>query len=365
MFNTAKKFRSCIFSLCTAVVLCMSLTVSSNSVADVVNIRSDAPTTYVVKKGDTLWDISSLFLDEPWLWPELWRNNTQIENPHLIYPGDQLFLRYNEQGEPVIELVRDKATIVLTPIKRKKEKPNPISVLPWSSLAPFIENGSLVAQDYYESLPRVLGDKSGSPIFSTTDYVLTHNVPSNQNDYQIVRKVRQVTDSSGKVLGLQVSHLSDATVNSELANNRQLVKLTGSSREARQGDRVMPKQQRMTRDLQLQAASQQIGEIVQNANGHSLIGQRDIVIINLGRNQVSEGTVFGIYQQGPNITSVEDPKYVEEKSVLDVFSSDEEIQQPALKVGELIVVKSFANASYAWVTKSTTHLRGKELIAKP
>ncbi len=59
---------------------------------DILRIREDAPTTYVVQKGDTLWDISALFLEDPWLWPELWYFNPQVDNPHLIYPGDLLKL---------------------------------------------------------------------------------------------------------------------------------------------------------------------------------------------------------------------------------------------------------------------------------
>jgi hypothetical protein len=99
----------------------------------------------VVKKGDTLWDISNLFLDQPWLWPELWRNNTQIENPHLIYPGDVLRLRYVD-GQPVMELVRDKKAISLTPESKTTTKPSPIGVLPWKVLAPYIRNDSVKAQ---------------------------------------------------------------------------------------------------------------------------------------------------------------------------------------------------------------------------
>lgn len=74
--------------------------VSAFSFADTLKLKSDAPERYVVKKGDTLWDISTLYLKSPWNWPKLWGMNLQIENPHLIYPGDILSLQYNSQGEP-------------------------------------------------------------------------------------------------------------------------------------------------------------------------------------------------------------------------------------------------------------------------
>ena len=69
------------------------------SFADSILVKNTAPEVYVVKKGDTLWDISNMYLDKPWQWPQLWRTNIHITNPHLIYPGDELRLAKNEKGE--------------------------------------------------------------------------------------------------------------------------------------------------------------------------------------------------------------------------------------------------------------------------
>ena len=64
-----------------------------------IPLTADAPNEYVVKTGDTLWDISKVFLRDPWYWPEIWYVNPQVENPHLIYPGDVLKLVYID-GQP-------------------------------------------------------------------------------------------------------------------------------------------------------------------------------------------------------------------------------------------------------------------------
>src|SRR5688572_19492172 len=70
------------------------LSLSPAWAADVVTIRENSPTEYTVVEGDTLWDIAGMFLDQPWLWPEVWQINPQIEDPDLIYPGDVIELTY-------------------------------------------------------------------------------------------------------------------------------------------------------------------------------------------------------------------------------------------------------------------------------
>lgn len=354
----------------TALTLALVCANVSMAIADVLNIRSDAPTIYVVKKGDTLWDISNIFLDKPWLWPELWRNNTQIANPHLIYPGDTLNLRY-ENGQPVIQLVRDntiepgKSVMVLTPSTRVMNKVNPISTLPWASIAPFIKNDSIMTTSQYHKLPMLLGDSAGTPRFTESDYVLAHKLPNTDVPYQVIRKGRKITDSAGNSLGLQIRHVSSATVSNALDNERQVVNLSTSTIEAKQGDRLIPKLKMQDNDLSLMPATEQVGEIVQNKNNNSLISVQDIVIVNLGEDSVAPGTVFGIYVKGPDVISSEEPTYSDAPSLLDIFYSGKRIQQPAFKVGELVIIQSFENASYAWVTKADTHLKGGEIIAKP
>jgi len=77
-------FSGLIISLCIAATFAVRA-------ADELSINPNHPNQYTVVRGDTLWDISAKFLNHPTQWPELWRHNTQIKNPHLIYPGDTLY----------------------------------------------------------------------------------------------------------------------------------------------------------------------------------------------------------------------------------------------------------------------------------
>ena len=97
------------------------------------------PDTYVVKRGDTLWDISGKFLKKPWLWPEIWQANPQIKNPHLIYPGDVISLAYLDR-------------VAIQPGPRQEA---PIGAIPLADIEPFLKNLRVV--DSFEELPRVVG----------------------------------------------------------------------------------------------------------------------------------------------------------------------------------------------------------------
>ena len=102
-----------------------------------VAVRSDHPDEYVVVKGDTLWDISGRFLDKPWQWPAIWQANPQIENPHLIYPGDVVSLVYID-GVPQLRLSRS-GTVKLSPSIRVVDR-DAINAIPFESIAPFIKD---------------------------------------------------------------------------------------------------------------------------------------------------------------------------------------------------------------------------------
>ncbi|MEM0910120.1 MAG: LysM domain-containing protein [Pseudomonadota bacterium] len=336
-----------------------------SALADVINIRDDAPKNYVVKKGDTLWDISSLFLEQPWLWPELWRNNTQIENPHLIYPGDMLRLRW-ENGVPVLEVVREKGSLVMTPDETLTVKPEPIDVLPWELVSPYIGDDQMMLPETYDSLPSVYGDRAGTPRFVRTDYLLSEKLSGNKDEYDIVRRQREIVDSAGNSLGLQVDKIADAKLRLSTVNEKKVIEVTSSKLEAQKGDKIAPHYEVEASDIELKAAEGVRGELVQNINGNNLSGRLDVVIINLGSNNVSPGTVFGIYEKGVDIEVFEKEESNDLKAKLyELTNFPTIIEQPAYKVGELVVVRAFEKGSYALITESITHLKGGEIIGNP
>jgi hypothetical protein len=123
-----------------------------------VSIREDHPDEYIVVKGDTLWDISGRFLEHPWQWPAIWHANQQIENPHLIYPGDRISLVYID-GLPQLMVDRDKRTIKMSPGMRTIEE-EAIGAIPLDLIRPFLADIRILSENEFEGLPYIVA-KSG------------------------------------------------------------------------------------------------------------------------------------------------------------------------------------------------------------
>ena len=337
--------------------------------AEQIEIRESAPEVYVVKKGDTLWDISNLYLYQPWLWPQLWRTNIHITNPHLIYPGDELRLYINDQGEPVLDVVREtpKAEIKMSPSGDKTYKPaKPIPALPWSVIKTYVEHDMIMTQENYDKHPYILGNQDGAVHFATDDLVLSKSVRGRAESYRVVRLQNEIHDLEGNFLGVQVRHLADAEPFESKLDKQVLVEIKKASFEIKRGDKLIPTTVHDPDTIMLQAAEAQRGHIVDDLEQHDLLGKYNVVVLDLGGNDVSAGTVMGIYAQGPKIIDGEQPSYEGENNFLrSAFSVDDEITQPALKVGELVVFKVFEKASYALITRSAKIIRKGAIVAKP
>ena len=138
----------------TTLIMAMLLSISS-VMAEAVLLNKDVPEKYVVKRGDTLWDISGVFLQDPWMWPEIWHANQQIENPHLIYPGDTITLVYID-GVPQLVVNRSR-DLKLSPEIRAMDHAEAISALPLEVIDNFLSKTRVTDDVTLRSAPYVLG----------------------------------------------------------------------------------------------------------------------------------------------------------------------------------------------------------------
>src|SRR5271167_4820663 len=122
-----------------------------------IPLAANAPDSYVVKRGDTLWGIAKVFLRDPWYWPEIWQVNPHVQNPHLIYPGDTLRLVYIE-GKPTIMLQRGDSARVL-PRVRSQPLEGAVTAIPYETVAAFMSRPSVLAKEQIKTAPYVLASR--------------------------------------------------------------------------------------------------------------------------------------------------------------------------------------------------------------
>jgi hypothetical protein len=173
--------------------------------AQEVSIRSDHPDEYVVVKGDTLWDISGRFLDKPWQWPAIWHANPQIENPHLIYPGDVVSLVYID-GVPQLQLNRSgmastspsgKKTVRLSPEVRHMTRDESIKAVPLESIRPFLRSIKVLTPSEFEGLPYIVANNEERRTAMYRDHTYARGLNANVGDEFIVARLTNIYDMLG------------------------------------------------------------------------------------------------------------------------------------------------------------------------
>jgi hypothetical protein len=157
-----------------------------------VSVRSDHPDRYVVVKGDTLWDISGRFLDKPWQWPAIWNANPQIENPHLIYPGDVLSLVYVD-GVPQLRLSRE-GTEKLSPAIRVVDRGDPINAIPLSRIEPFLRDVRVLSPSEFENLPYIVSNEVDRITATYSDQTYARGLNANVGDEFVVARLYSIYD---------------------------------------------------------------------------------------------------------------------------------------------------------------------------
>ncbi|MBU1309747.1 MAG: LysM peptidoglycan-binding domain-containing protein [Gammaproteobacteria bacterium] len=349
-----------------------------NVSADVLQIRDDAPASYVVKKGDTLWDISALYLNEPWLWPQLWQMNPQIDNPHLIYPGDTLTLVYDAQGKP--RLVVNENVKRLSPTARKTMKgTDAVTTLPLSMIRHYLTFEQALDEERIAALPYVLGSNANVKNSVNDHIIYAKGVLDTGASYGVYRKGKPYFDPETEtVLGYETTLVATARAfragreaTEESPAEASSLNVLSVKREIKQGDRLMPalEGQALPAFFTMRKPDYPVdGLIIDTTSNLREFSKWDIVVLNRGELQNMEaGFMLGIYRNSPLVVDGKDgPVYIEDANKLQqTFKNfgENTIQLPREKVGELMVFKVSERSSFAIVTKTQRPIRVGDLIS--
>ena len=345
--------------------------------ASAVDLRSDHPDVYVVKKGDTLWDISARFLRQPWLWPEIWQANPQIENPHLIYPGDEISLAYlNGQ----MKLVKRSPEI-------RREQLDAIPPLPLNQIQSFLRDYRVLNEGEFEGLPYVIGleeDRLRSaagqliyvrglenarpgdnfivvrPTVRYTDFkmpdgshkrfdedpwTLAHGA---KDDRSIGAWEDAVHDVKGRreTMGYEVMRVSTAYL-TQAGDPASLV-LGTNGRDVRKGDLILPAEAQ-TFDLTFYPHAPTgvpaAAHVLAVSEGIQFSGPHQVIALSIGTaDGVENGQVYATYRPGAWVEDdVEHPARIASKR------KKNKVQLPDEFNGNAMVFRTFDRISYALI----------------
>jgi len=349
------------------------------SLADQLKINDDAPKTYVVVKGDTLWDISAVFLEQPWLWPKIWRLNPEINNPHLIYPGDVISLVFDKQGEPmlVLESNKVKPSYKWSPkIRQKSKDDSSIKLLPLEVIAPFIKYEHLFSAEQLEQLPYVIGSDEGYRTSVNGFKVYVNKNLEVSRAYAIYNKGEEIIDpETEESLGFYVDLVAtgQALRRGNMSENEPAtLKVSTAKREIRSGDYVVPvhEGQMLPSVFTMKAADRSFrGSIVKAVNNGREFGKLDVVMINRGLDdQVTVGDVMSIKRLSSGVVETSSgPKYIEEAPRWNrlLASDDSDYKMPEELLGELMVFKVYQQASMALILSTEKPARLDDVVTAP
>jgi LysM repeat protein len=340
---------------------------SSAAPPDASIIKSTAPKSYVVKRGDTLWGIASLFLRDPWLWPEVWYINPQVANPHLIYPGDTLALAYGANGQPQIILQQGGAAR-MDPRLRSNPVDGAIPTIPYAAIAAFLSRPSLLTADQVKHAPYVLAFRDLHEVAGTGNELYIKNLanaPENAR-FSVVHVGDALRDpDDGKVVGYQGVYTGTALV----SRSGELTKavLIDTARETLRGDKVMPADTDVPTNFVPTAPRTNVkGRILAVVDGTVLIGQYQVVAINRGlRHGVVPGTVLAVDQIGETVRDTWSKGAGFVRTAPDFGSFAKKVQLPDERVGTIMVFKSFERVSYALVLGATDTIELQDVVHNP
>jgi hypothetical protein len=336
--------------------------VFSAAIADEVELNPNHPNSYIVKKGDTLWDISGMFLKEPWRWPDIWDVNPQIENPHLIYPGDVLSLTYDANGRPRLGVKRGPKVVKLSPHARASKLERAIPTIPISKIYPYLTRHRIVTKEEIDSAAYIVAPPNEHVLAVQDQKIYARRIPDNETKaYDIVHvgktyinPVKKDKNAEDEILGYETIHVGEAE--KRRSGDPATLHVTDTVREARVADLLFPSTDAYqdTHFLPRKPDKKVDGVILSVHDGVDQIGQFSVITINLGKQDGMEpGHVLKVYQAGQTIRDL-----VTEDSFDEVTLPDE----PA---GIIMVFRTFERVSYALVMKAHTNMHTLDRVSTP
>lgn len=332
--------------------------------ADDSLLKAGHPDEYTVKKGDTLWDISSVFLKAPWKWPEIWHANPQIENPHLIFPGDLIHLVYIDgqqrlTNERTLKLLPGEgggvnADAKLSPSVRVLSTDEAITTIPLDRIDAFLSRSRVVERGDLDKAPHMLAGQQQRIVVGAGDaaYARGKFTPG-ITGYGVYRQGEIFVDpKTREILGVHALGVGSVSVKS-LQGDVATVAVQHTTEEIRMGDRLLASEDRPVNSTfyPSEPDSEVHGTIIAVEGGVTQVGKFNVVMINRGeREGMKAGNTLAIYKQGEKVRD-----RVTGGSVV----------LPDERAGLLMIFRTFKKMSFALVLEADRPLSVGDKVLNP
>ena len=358
-------------------VLALALTLASPvmALAQALELAKDAPDRHVVVRGDTLWGISGKFLEQPWRWPEIWDlNRDQIRNPHLIYPGDIVYLDMSS-GKPRLRLGKPidtaagappaqasaAATADTSALARERRGPavraeslgrSAIPTVSAASIEPYLNRPLVVDEKGLAAHPRVVGAQEGRVYLGPGDRAFVRGLADQDTlEWHVYRPAQPILDpDTRKPIAWEAQLVGSARVERE--GDPATLRMQSVNEEVGPGDRLMPAERsEVVNYVPRPPESQVAGRIVAVHRGVAQAGRNSVVALNVGTEQgVAVGTVLAIKERGRVVRDRDTREFV---------------QLPGEPIGHLLVFRVFDKIAYGLIMTSSRDVSIGDDVANP
>lgn len=317
-----------------------------------LSLRHNVPLRYVVKKGDTLWDIAGYYLRDPWEWPQLWYENSQIRNPHLIYPGEVLMMVW-VNGRP--RVTQAMATKRLEPQIRRLPLSSATPSIPYAAVRNFIQGPRVVDAAQIDHAPYVVAIGNDQLAGSAGAAIFVKGLPLRAASvWDLVHIGKTYRDpETGAILGYEAIPTGRCKLEKQGPVAR--LRIIKNDRETLVGDRLLPLGKPHFRSRFFPHSPKRFvnGAIISVFGELNEAGQLDIVTLDRGSaNGLDPGAVLQIMSPA--------------RDVPDPYGSAESVVRvPPQRAGLLMVFKTAPHISYALVVRTTRPVRVLDRVVSP
>ena len=352
--------------------------------ADPVRLADNAPDSYTVTQGDTLWGISARFLKDPWRWPDVWKlNKDDIRNPHLIYPG-QLVVLDRSGPEPVLRLGRQLSqgsgngrTLYEKrfPQVHSSNLEEAIHTIPSRIIEPFLSDSRILSTEEEQGASAIVSVQEGRVYSGPGDLIYALPIQQEHRQWSVFREAKPLVEpSTGERLGYEATFVGTAQLtapsgpepapqgfwsrlwNGKPAQEPATLQVLTAKAEIGLGDRLLPSAAAELISYAPHAPAQPVeGRVVSVHNGVAQAGRYNVISVGLGQRENMEvGHVLAIYRSGKRLARFDDGS-----------RSTGNIQQPQQRTGLALVFRVFERASYALVMESSGVVNVADVVRNP